>query len=131
MKNVNFYTGGFQAKYGDKMSSVLDIQYKKPAAFAGSAYASLLEQGAHIEGSAKKGNITYLFGARNRSNRNLLSSQPTLGAYTPSSSDLQAFLGYRINSKWQLELLGIRSVSSFRWAASSARRAGMSMASSS
>ena len=52
-ENVNFYTGGFQAKYGDKMSSVLDIQYKKPAAFAGSAYASLLEQGAHIEGSAK------------------------------------------------------------------------------
>lgn len=122
VKNVNFYTGGFQAKYGDKMSSVLDIQYKKPAAFAGSAYASLLEQGAHIEGSAKKGNITYLFGARNRSNRNLLSSQPTLGAYTPSSSDLQAFLGYRINNKWQLELLGIRSVSSFSYIPESVKK---------
>jgi len=53
-KNVNFYTGGFQAKYGDKMSSVLDIQYKKPTSFAGSAYVSLLEQGLHFEGSAKK-----------------------------------------------------------------------------
>ncbi|HNA14875.1 MAG TPA: carboxypeptidase-like regulatory domain-containing protein, partial [Ferruginibacter sp.] len=48
-RNVNFYTGGFQAKYGDKMSSVLDIQYKKPTSFGGSAYVSLLEQGLHLE----------------------------------------------------------------------------------
>jgi hypothetical protein len=105
-KNVNFYNGGFQAKYGDKMSSVLDIQYKKPRLFGGSAYISLLEQGLHLEGSSKNGNITYLVGARNKSNRNLLSSQATRGAYIPTSSDLQAFITYKLNEKLQLEFLG-------------------------
>ncbi len=58
--NVSFYNGGFQAKYGDKMSSVLDIQYKKPKHFGGSAYVSFLEQGFHLEGSAKKEKFTYI-----------------------------------------------------------------------
>ena len=112
-KNVNFYTGGFQAKYGDKMSSVLDIQYKKPAGFGGSAYVSLLEQGLHLEGAAKKGKITYLIGVRNRSNKNLLKSQETVGSYIPSSSDVQAFVTYKLNEKIQLELLGTYSVTKF------------------
>ncbi len=112
-KNVNFYTGGFQAKYGDKMSSVLDIQYKNPSGFGGSAYVSLLEQGMHLEGAAKKGKISYLLGVRNRSNKNLLKSQETVGAYIPSSSDVQAFITYKISNKIQLELLGIYSVSKF------------------
>jgi hypothetical protein len=93
-KNVNFYNGGFQAKYGDKMSSVLDIQYKKPKEFGGSVYISLLEQGFHLEGSAKKEKITYLIGLRNKSNRNLLSSQETKGSYIPSATDLQAYITY-------------------------------------
>lgn len=50
VRNINFYNGGFQAKYGDKMSSVLDIQYKKPKKFGGSAYVGILEQGVHLEG---------------------------------------------------------------------------------
>lgn len=112
-RNVNFYTGGFQAKYGDKMSSVLDIQYKKPTAFGGSAYVSLLEQGLHVEGVAKKGNVTYLVGIRNRSNKNLLKSQETLGSYIPSSSDVQAFITYKLSEKIQLELLGTYSVTKF------------------
>lgn len=112
-RNVNFYTGGFQAKYGDKMSSVLDIQYKKPTAFGGSAYVSLLEQGLHLEGAAKKGNVTYLVGIRNRSNKNLLKSQETLGSYIPSSSDVQAFITYKLSEKIQLELLGTYSVTKF------------------
>ncbi|MEP6711961.1 MAG: TonB-dependent receptor plug domain-containing protein, partial [Ferruginibacter sp.] len=112
-KNVNFYTGGFQSKYGDKMSSVLDIQYKKPVTFGGSAYVSLLEQGFNVEGSAKKGAITYLAGVRNKSNRNLLSNQPTLGSYLPSASDAQAYVTYKLNEHWQLELLGIFSTSRF------------------
>ncbi len=112
-KNVNFYTGGFQAKYGDKMSSVLDIQYKKPTGFGGSAYVSLLEQGLHLEGAAKKGKITYLLGIRNRSNKNLLKSQETMGSYIPSSSDVQAFITYRLNEKIQLEFLGTYAVTKF------------------
>ncbi len=95
--NVRFFNGGFQAKYGDKMSSVLDITYKKPRQFGGSAYAGLLEQGAHLEGLAHKGKVTYLVGARNRSNRNLLSSQETKGNYIPSSSDIQGLLTWQVS----------------------------------
>ena len=112
-RNVNFYTGGFQARYGDKMSSVLDIQYKKPVAFQGTSYVSLLEQGLHIEGASKKNVVTYLLGVRNKSNRNLLSNQPTQGSYIPTSSDLQAYITYRKSRKLQFELLGIISASRF------------------
>jgi len=112
-KSVNFQSGGFQAKYGDKISSVLDIQYKKPSAFGGSAYLGLTEQGVHLEGTAAKGNITYLIGARNKSNRNILSNQPTVGSYIPSSSDIQGYVTGKISNKLQLELLGIFSSSRF------------------
>lgn len=112
-RNVNFYTGGFQAKYGDKMSSVLDIQYKKATSFGGSAYVSLLEQGLHLEGAARKGRLSYLMGIRNRSNKNLLKSQETLGAYIPSSSDIQASLAYKLSEKVQLEFLGTYSITKF------------------
>jgi CarboxypepD_reg-like domain/TonB-dependent Receptor Plug Domain len=112
-KNVSFYNGGFQAKYGDKMSSVLDIQYKKPKKFGGTVYVSLLEQGLHAEGANKKGNITYLFGLRNKSNRNLLSSQETTGSYIPSSSDFQTYITYKVNEKLQLEFLGNFSATRF------------------
>ena len=121
-KNVSFYNGGFQAKYGDKMSSVLDIQYKKPKAFGGTVYVSLLEQGVHLEGASKKGNVTYLVGIRNKSNRNLLSSQETVGAYIPSSSDVQAFITYKLNEKLQLEFLGNYSVSKFTFFPQSAQK---------
>src|SRR6476660_6763164 len=104
-KNINFYNGGFQAKYGDKISSVLDIQYKKPSSFAGSAYISLLEQGFHFEGSTKNEKLTWLFGVRSKTNRNLLSSQEVKGNYVPSAADLQAFITYRLSQKLQLELL--------------------------
>ena len=103
---VSFYTGGFQAHYGDKMSSVLDVQYKKPKSFGGSAYLGLLEQGFHLEGTSINNRFTYLVGLRNRSNRSLLSSQETKGSYIPSSTDLQALLTYQLSTKWQLELLG-------------------------
>jgi hypothetical protein len=111
--NVKFYNGGFQAKYGDKMSSVLDITYKKPVKSAGSAYIGLLEQGLHLEGVAKNNKVTYLFGFRNRSNRNLLSSQETKGNYIPTSSDVQALVTYQPNEKWLLEVLANVSKSKF------------------
>jgi hypothetical protein len=112
-RNVNFYNGGFQARYGDKMSSVLDIQYKKPRQFGGSAYIGLLEQGLHLEGASRNNKFSFLLGVRNRSNRNLLKSQETKGNYVPSSSDLQALLTYQINSRNSLELLGNLSQTKF------------------
>ena len=112
-KNVSFYNGGFQARYGDKMSSVLDIQYKKPRKFAGSAYVGLLEQGLHFEGSSKNNKFTFITGVRNRNNRNLLGSQETKGNYVPSSADFQALLTYQFNNSASLELLGNFSRTSF------------------
>ncbi|HTM94048.1 MAG TPA: carboxypeptidase-like regulatory domain-containing protein, partial [Flavisolibacter sp.] len=113
VRNINFYTGGFQARYGDKMSSVLDIQYNTPKKFAGSAYVSILEQGVHVEGLGSKNKLSYVVGVRNRSNRNLLSRQETQGSYVPSSADFQALINYQLNSKWQAEVLGNVSQTKF------------------
>ena len=121
-KNISFYNGGFQAKYGDKISSVLDIQYKRPKNFGGSAYVSFLEQGFHIEGTAKKENISFLLGVRTRSNKNLLSSQETKGAYIPTSNDVQAYITYKLNNHWLLEILGNYSQSNFNFEPASAQK---------
>jgi hypothetical protein len=115
VKNINFYTGGFQSKYGDKMSSVLDIQYKKPTQFGGTGYVGLMEQGLSIYGTASNRKASYLIGARNRNNRNLLSNQPTVGNYIPSAGDIQSLLTYTINSKIQVEWLNIISQSRFTY----------------
>jgi hypothetical protein len=122
VKNINFYNGGFQAKYGDKMSSVLDIQYKKPVSFGGSVYMSLLEQGLHLEGTSKNQKLSWLFSARSKTNKNLLSSQETKGNYSPSAADLQGFLNYKISEKLQLELLAIVSGSKFTLVPESAQK---------
>lgn len=114
VRNISFYTGGFAAKYGDKMSSVLDIQYHTPKKFGGSAYVSILEQGFHIEGTGLNDRLSYIAGVRNRSNRNLLSRQETQGIYTPTSSDLQALLHYAFHPKWSAELLTNFSGTRFR-----------------
>ncbi len=122
VKNIDFYNGGFQAKYGDKISSVLDIQYKKPVTFGGSVYISPLEQGLHLEGSSKNKKLSWLFGVRNKTYKNLLSSQETKGNYVPSASDLQAYLTYKISQKLQLEVLGIISGSRFSLIPESAQK---------
>ncbi|HET6768063.1 MAG TPA: carboxypeptidase-like regulatory domain-containing protein, partial [Chitinophagaceae bacterium] len=113
VRNISFYNGGFQAKYGDKMSSVLDIQYKKTKRFGGSAYVSILEQGLHLEGISNNNKLSYLVGVRNRSNQNLLKRQETQGNYVPSSSDFQALINYQFNEKWQAEFLGNISQTKF------------------
>ena len=112
-RNVNFYNGGFQARYGDKMSSVLDIQYKRPRQFGGSAYIGVLEQGLHLEGATRDNKFSYLVGVRNRSNRNLLNRQETQGNYVPSSADLQALFTYQLTARSSLELFGNISQTKF------------------
>lgn len=113
VRNINFYNGGFQSKYGDKMSSVLDIQYKKPKRFGGAAYVGILEQGLQFEGTDRKSKFTYLLGVRNRTNRNLLSRQETKGNYVPSSADFQALFTYQFSRKWSAELLSNVSQTKF------------------
>jgi hypothetical protein len=112
-RSVSFYIGGFQARYGDKISSALDIQYRRPDSFAGSVYLGLLEQGLHLEGTSTDNKFSWLVGVRNRTNSTLLSSQETKGTYAPTSSDLQAQLGYQLNPRTQLELLGTLSQTHF------------------
>ncbi|MFI5196329.1 MAG: carboxypeptidase regulatory-like domain-containing protein, partial [Chitinophagales bacterium] len=106
VSNINFSVGGFQAKYGDKMSSVLDVTYKRPTQFAGSVTMSLLGASLHLEGATKNRKLTYLIGARQKSNQYLLQSQPTKGVYNPSFTDVQALINYRVNSRWEIEAIG-------------------------
>ncbi|NDC42073.1 MAG: TonB-dependent receptor, partial [Chitinophagia bacterium] len=106
VSNINFSVGGFQARYGDKMSSVLDVTYKKPTHFAGSVTASLLGASAHLEGISKNKKLTYLIGARQKSNQYLLQSQPTKGIYYPSFTDIQALLNYQLSPSWNIEVIG-------------------------
>ena len=115
VRNVTFYNGGFQSKFGDKMSSVLDIQYKRPKGFGGSAYVSLLEQGLHLEGSSKNDKVTYIMGARNRSNQNLLSSQQVQGSYVPSSNDVQGYITWQPKTKWLFEAMTNLSKTKFKF----------------
>lgn len=104
--SVNFSVGGFQARYGDKMSSVLDVTYRRPKKFAGSAMVSLLGASLHLEGASKNGKLTYVTGLRQKSNQYLLQSQPTKGVYNPTFTDFQALINYRFNKKWEMEVIG-------------------------
>jgi len=104
-QGVNFSVGGFQARYGDKMSSVLDVTYKRPQKFAGSVVLSMLGAQAHIEGATRNKKLTYLLGARQKSNQYLLQSQPTKGQYNPSFTDIQGLINYRFSDRWELEAI--------------------------
>ena len=114
VSSILFSAGGFDAKYGDKMSSVLDIKYRKPTKFAGSADISLLGGSFHFEGVAAKKKMTYLVGFRQKSNQYLLSSLETKGEYKPSFTDIQALLTYRFNKKWNVEVLGNYARNSYK-----------------
>ncbi len=106
VSSVLFSAGGFDSKYGDKMSSALDIQYKKPTVFAGSASMSLLGGSLHLEGSADSSRFTYLIGVRQKSNQYLLNSLQTKGDYRPSFTDVQTLLTYSLTKKSELSFLG-------------------------
>ena len=105
-ENVLFSSGGFDAKYGDKMSSVLDITYRQPKEFAGSVMLSLLGISGHLEGTAAKGRFTYLIGARQKSNQYILNQLQTKGQYKPSFTDVQACLTYLVSEKVEMSFLG-------------------------
>ncbi len=106
VSSILFSAGGFDARYGDKMSSVLDIKYKKPTVFAGSVSMSLLGANMHLEGTALKSRLSYLIGVRQKSNQYLLNSMQTKGEYRPSFTDVQSLLTYDINEKLELSFLG-------------------------
>ena len=112
--NINFSAGGFNATYGDKLSSVLDIKYRKPDEFAGSASLSLLGGSLHLEGTSKNKRFTFLSGLRTRSNQYLLNTLDTEGDYQPFFLDFQSYLTYNISEKSELSFLGSYSQNKFQ-----------------
>jgi hypothetical protein len=106
ISSISFSAGGFDAQYGDKMASVLDIRYRKPADFAGSFSMSLLEGSLHLEGLTGNEKISYLLGFRHKSNQYLLGTLDAQGDYRPSFSDFQALLTYELGPRATLSMLG-------------------------
>lgn len=102
VSSVLFSAGGFDAKYGDKLSSVLDIKYKMPRRFEASADVSLLGSSAHIANVSKNGKLSYLAGFRYKTTRYLLASLDTEGDYNPNYKDLQTLINYSFNQKLSL-----------------------------
>ena len=113
VSSVLFSAGGFESRYGDKLSSVLDIKYKQPTQFAASATASLLGASAHMEGIGKNKKFTYLAGARYKTNQYLLNSMETKGSYLPVFIDFQSLLTYDLNKKLELSVLGYVSSNNY------------------
>ncbi len=106
VSDIKFSAGGFGAKYGDKMSSVLDVTYKEPEEFGGSFTASLQGASVHIEGASKNHRLTFLTGVRYKTNQYVLQSLDTDGEYRPSFLDAQTYITYDINEKWEIGFLG-------------------------
>ena len=118
IRDLTFSSGGYQSKYGDKMSSVLDISYKRPTDFQGSASASLLGASVHLEGSGlgsekQPHRFRYLVGYRYKTNRYLLNTLDTEGEYNPNFNDVQAYLTYDISKDLQLGVIGNYNTSAY------------------
>ena len=104
VESIGFSTGGFEAKYGDKMSSALDITYRKPSKFEGKLQASLLGGSAFVGFSTKK--FSWSNGVRYKTNRYLLGSLQTNGEYNPNFLDYQTYMTYDPNKRWHFEFMG-------------------------
>lgn len=105
VSSVGFSAGGFDAKYGDRMSSVLDIRYRRPNSFGASINLSLLGASAHVESASKNNKFTQIHGIRYKTNQYLLGTLDTEGEYRPAFLDYQTYMTYRINNNWTLGLL--------------------------
>jgi len=114
-QSVSFNAGGFEAKYGDKMSSVLNIRYKRPTKFGGSATLSLLGASAHLEGATKDQKLMYLVGFRYKNNAYLLGSLDQKGEYNPQFIDLQTNIIYKPSPKTEVELLLAHNNNTFKF----------------
>ena len=104
VESIGFSSGGFEARYGDKMSSVLDITYKRPEKFEASAQASMLGAGTYIGWGNNK--ISLMTSVRYKTTKHLLGSGDTQGEYSPNFLDYQAYLSWRPNKRWSFDFLG-------------------------
>ena len=104
VERIGFSTGGFEAKYGDKMSSALDITYRRPKRFEATASASLLGASAYVGFSNKK--FAWANGVRYKTTKYLLGSLETKGEYKPDFLDYQTYLSYKPNKRWTIDFIG-------------------------
>lgn len=104
VEKISFSTGGYEARYGDKMSSALNIKYRKPKKFEATTSASMLGASAFIGVSNKK--VSWSNGFRYKTTKHLLGSMDTKGEYSPTFIDYQTYLTYTPNKRWEIKLLG-------------------------
>ena len=113
VSNIDFSAGGFSAEYGDKLSSALDITYKKPTLPAASLSLSFLGAEAHAEGSLVKNKLSYLIGVRYKNNKYILGNMETKGVYQPNFTDIQGILSYSISPRLEVSAFGYFSSNNY------------------
>ena len=116
VSSIKFSAGGFDAIYGDKMSSVLDITYRRPVQFGGAASISLLGGTLQLEGASKNRRFTHISGFRYKTTQYLLSSLETQGEYNPNFYDFQTLLTYKLAPKWEISFLGNINLNRYNFA---------------
>jgi len=113
--NITFYTGGFPARYGGKLSSALDVEYAQPddQSFTGSADISTFDANVHAQSSALGGDLGWAVGVRRAQPGRFFGTQDVKGDYNPSFTDVQGMLTYRVNDRVSMEALGIKVDNTF------------------
>ena len=110
---ISFSPGGFNASYGDRMASVLEIRYREPEEFRASVSLGMMNSSAHIEGTGVRGRLSFIGGIRYRSNRLLLGTLETAGSYQPLLYDLQMAARYRLTPALSISLLSTHNVNDY------------------
>ena len=115
VSSIHFSSGGFETRFGDKMSSVLDIRYRKPFDFAATVSLSFLGGNVHVEDVSKNGKFTYNTGFRYKTSQYVLNSLETKGDYNPEFYDFQTYFTYKANNKLDFDFLGYYSLNSYQF----------------
>ncbi len=115
VRNVHFSAGGFQAKYGDKLSSVLDVTYKRPVDFGATLDASLLGVNASVENASEDQKFSAIAGLRYRDNRLFVNSRQTETNFRPIFADAQTYLTYQFSEKFEISFLGNLSLNKYSY----------------
>ena len=113
VESIGFSAGGFEARYGEKMSSVLDIKYKKVKGFEGSVSASFLGASAYVGFGAEKFSMT--LAVRYKTMKNLLGTLDTKGEYDPKNFDYQTYWSWMPNQRWTLDAIGVISINDYNF----------------
>lgn len=115
VSSIHFSAGGFESRFGDKMSSVLDIRYSKPIEFAGNLSMSLLGGSVHLEDISNNGRFTYNTGFRYKTSQYLLNTLETTGDYNPEFYDFQGYFTYKLSNHLDIDFLGNYSLNKYNF----------------